>query len=48
MTNITKKIIEHVDIVYMLKDWKNSNGAKIEHDYAKSLGKKIVYEGEEN
>ena len=31
----------------MLKDWENSNGAKIEHDYAKSLGKKIVYEGEE-
>ena len=46
--DITKKIIEHIDIVYMLKDWKNSNGARIEHDYAKSLGKKIVYEGEED
>ena len=45
--DITKKIIEHCDIIYALRDWKNSNGARIEIDYAQTLGKKIVYEGEE-
>jgi len=32
------------DEIHMLKDWESSKGAKIEHDLAKSLGIKIVYE----
>lgn len=45
--DITKEIIKHCDVIYMLPDWKHSKGARIEHAFAKELGKKIVYEGEE-
>ena len=41
--DITKKIIEHCDLIIMLNDWQESNGAKIEHEYAQSLNKKIRY-----
>lgn len=30
--------------VYMLKDWRQSRGARIEHRYAKFLKKRIIYE----
>ena len=45
--DITKKIIEHCDMIFMLKDWVTSNGAITEHNYAMSLGKNIVYQLEE-
>ena len=32
------------DAIYMLKDWKDSNGAKLELNYAKCKGKEIIYE----
>jgi hypothetical protein len=38
--------IELADVVYVLKGWEKSEGAKIEIEYAKRLGKKIVYEEE--
>ena len=41
--DITKKIIEHCDLIIMLDDWGQSNGAKIEYDYANSLGKEIAF-----
>lgn len=30
--------------VYSLRDWKESRGAKVEHRWAKLLGKKIIYQ----
>ena len=30
--------------VYMLKDWKQSKGASVEHRWAKFLGKEIIYQ----
>lgn len=30
--------------VYMLKDWKDSKGARKEHKWAKFLGKEIIYQ----
>lgn len=32
------------DGVYMLKDWRDSDGAKEEHEFAIEHGKKIFYE----
>jgi len=29
---------------YMLKDWKDSPGARIEHEWAKNNGLEIIYE----
>ena len=30
--------------IYMLKDWQNSRGANVEHNVARFLGKRIVYQ----
>lgn len=38
------KELESCDAIYMLKDWKESTGAKMEHERAKELGIKIYYE----
>lgn len=35
------------DTIYMLKDWKDSKGAKLEHEYAKVHNYNIIYESEE-
>ena len=32
------------DAIYMLTNWKDAPGAKLEHDYAKSIGKEIIYQ----
>lgn len=32
------------DVVYMLKNWEKSKGARIEHDLAEVLGLKIIYQ----
>lgn len=42
--NVCFAFIENADIVYMLKDWKDSKGACKEHSYALELDKKIIYE----
>ena len=34
--------------VYMLEDWKESRGARIEHKVAKLFRKKMIYQGEGN
>lgn len=37
-------MLECCDCIYMLKDWKDSVGAKLEHQYAKYCDKNIIYE----
>ena len=32
-------LIDVCDAIYMLKDWKDSNGARLEFEYAKANGK---------
>ena len=39
-------IIILCDAIYMLADWRQSPGARVEHEYAKALGKDIRYEVE--
>lgn len=34
------------DAIYMLKDWKDSNGATVEYYFAKACGKDIIFEEE--
>ena len=36
------------DAIYMLKDWGQSKGARVEYAIAKEIGLKIFYEGEFN
>ena len=35
------------DTIYMLKGWKDSKGARLEHEYAKAHNYNIIYESEE-
>lgn len=37
--------LKECDAVYMIKGWRKSLGARIEHSYAKELCKSIFYEG---
>ncbi|WP_271814553.1 DUF4406 domain-containing protein [Clostridium beijerinckii] len=37
-------MLEACEIVYMLSNWTDSKGAKVEHEYAKIQGKQIIYE----
>lgn len=36
--------IDCCDAIYMLKGWEDSPGATREHEYAKKLGKEVIYE----
>lgn len=36
--------IDTVDTIYMMRGWKESKGARFEHEYADIFGKEIVYE----
>ncbi len=40
--------IDVCEAVYMLQDWKDSPGALREHEYAKKLGKEVMYEERES
>lgn len=40
------EFVRRSDVVVMASGWRASRGAVIEHDLAKELGKKIVYEAE--
>lgn len=40
------RIISLCDAIYMLADWRQSPGARVEHEYAKALGKEVRYEVE--
>ena len=39
-------ILKHCDIIYMLDNWKDSNGAQVEHYFAQGMGKKIIYQSQ--
>jgi hypothetical protein len=41
---IDYKLIEIADCVCMIKGWQTSKGAKAELAYAKSIGKKVIYQ----
>lgn len=41
---LDKVLIEFCDAIYMLKGWEDSFGAKFELEYAKKLGKEVIYE----
>lgn len=43
---LTLAAVEICDAVYMLDDWQDSPGARMEHEAAVALGKRIIYEGE--
>lgn len=45
---ICKSIIEEVDYIYVLKDFKDSEGAKIEIKHAERLSKRIIYQDAED
>lgn len=37
-------IIDQCESIYMLKNWKNSRGARVERAYAEATNKQIYYE----
>ena len=41
---ICYKLVEISDIVFMVSGWQKSKGANAELSYAKSLGKKVMYQ----
>lgn len=42
--NMSICMLSFCDTIYMMSNWKDSNGARIEHDYAKRNNYKIIYE----
>lgn len=42
------RVLLKCDAIYMLKDWGQSKGARLEYQIAKELGLKIFFEGEFN
>jgi hypothetical protein len=43
---ICLQMVEVCDAIYMLSNWKDSRGAKVEYEYAKLQGKEIILESE--
>ena len=41
---ICYRLIDIADIIFMVSGWQKSNGANAELSYAKSLGKKVMYQ----
>lgn len=41
---IDGELLRLCDAIYLLENWQDSNGAKVEKEYAESLGLKIMYE----
>ncbi len=41
---ITLALLEECDSIYMLRGWRNSKGAQMEHAFAKGLGLRVLYE----
>lgn len=37
-------LLTECDMIFMLKGWRRSRGARLEHKIAKALGLKVVYE----
>ena len=47
LMHICYAAIDVCDAVYMLSNWFESKGAKLEHQYALDKGKKVFYQGVE-
>lgn len=45
---IDLELLKRADSVYMMENWRESKGARVEERYARLLGKPIVYEMTEN
>lgn len=43
-TKLCYNLLEMADGIYMLHDWQKSKGAIAELSFAKSLGKKVIYQ----
>ena len=43
---IDTTLLSFCDAIYLLDNWADSNGARLEKEYAESLGLVIMYEGE--
>lgn len=41
---IDTTLLSFCDAIYMLDNWQDSNGARLEKEYAESLGLKVMYE----
>lgn len=39
------ELVKRSDSVYMMSNWRESKGARIEERFARLLGKRVVYEG---
>ena len=48
LMHICYAAIDVCDAVYMLSNWYESKGAKMEHQYALDKGKKVIYQGVTN
>lgn len=46
--NICTAMLKACDTIYMLNNWKDSTGAKIEHQIAELSGKEIIYQWTDN
>ena len=42
--NICYRLVDVADIIFMVSGWQKSKGANAELSYAKSLGKKVMYQ----
>lgn len=42
--DINLAMVRACDVIFMLDGWRGSQGANVEHDYAKAIGKQIEYE----
>lgn len=45
---ITLSMTEAADVIYLLKNWKNSKGAAREYQYALVLDKDVMFEADED
>lgn len=48
LMHICYAAIDICDAVYMLSNWYESKGAKLEHQYALDKGKEVIYQGVAN
>lgn len=48
LMHMSRAMMEECETVYMLKDWKTSEGAQREYGYSVAMGKEIILEDEEH
>ena len=45
--NMSLTMLDMCDYIYLLDGWEKSKGACLEYQYAKTLGKEIIFQGKE-